>query len=189
MNIAIFGGSFDPPHAGHDEIVKTALNTLYIDKLIIIPTFCSPFKTEFSALPKQRFEWCKALWGENSENSKILVSDFEILRGLKNGQKTPTITSVRHFKELFNPQKIYLIIGADCLKSLYKWAEFSALNEIVEFVVASRENFQIPTCHKSLKNLQINVNISSSFVRENFDFSKIPAKIRDEVREVYAAKN
>lgn len=44
LNIAIFGGSFDPPHTGHDEIVKAALNALDIDKLIIIPTFCSPFK-------------------------------------------------------------------------------------------------------------------------------------------------
>ncbi len=200
MNIAIFGGSFDPPHAGHDEIVKAALNTLDIDKLIIIPTFCSPFKSEFSALPKQRLSWCKALWGENlensnlnflknSENSKILVSDFEILRGLKNGQKTPTITSVRHFKELLKPEKIYLIIGADCLENLHKWAEFSSLCELVEFVVATRENSQIPDCFKTLKNLEINVNISSSIIRKNLDFKQVLPKILDEVKEFYGRKN
>ena len=57
MKIALFGGSFDPPHFGHDAIVKKALQSLDIDKLIIIPTFISPFKSSFKADEKKRFEW------------------------------------------------------------------------------------------------------------------------------------
>ena len=33
MNIALFGGSFDPPHIGHKMIVKQALSQLDIDQL------------------------------------------------------------------------------------------------------------------------------------------------------------
>lgn len=55
MNIALFGGSFDPPHKGHEAIIKEALKKLDIDKLIIMPTFINPFKQNFSADEKQRF--------------------------------------------------------------------------------------------------------------------------------------
>lgn len=180
MNIAIFGGSFDPPHAGHDAIVKSALSKLDIDKLIIMPTFCSPFKSSFCVSPALRYKWCEVLWGANS---RICVSDFEINRG----EATPTITSVRHFQKLLNPSKIYLIIGADCVKDLPKWSEYERLKELVEFVVALREGFLIKD--KTLKKLEINVNISSSFVRDNLDFSAVLPKIRQEVREAYGKKN
>lgn len=185
LNIAIFGGSFDPPHKGHGEIVKNALKELDIDKLIIVPTFCSPFKEGFCATPALRFSWCEALW---AGNSKILISDFEINRG----EATASITSVRHFKELFNPKKIYLIIGADCLESLPKWSEYESLKKIVEFVVATRDDISINADfleQKALKILKINVKISSSKMRQELDFCLVDEKIKAQVKEFYARKN
>ena len=101
MNIAIFGGSFDPPHLGHDMIVKEALKSLNINKLIIIPTFLSPFKSEFGAPPLLRFQWCNELWSNLDE--KIIISDYEISQN----RPVATIESVRYFKREFNPKKIY----------------------------------------------------------------------------------
>ncbi len=37
--IALFGGSFDPPHIGHKAIVKSLCNLKDIDKVIVMPTF------------------------------------------------------------------------------------------------------------------------------------------------------
>lgn len=182
LNIAIFGGSFDPPHAGHEAVVATALSALDIDKLIILPTFCSPFKSSFCASPALRLKWCETLW---AGNSRILISDFEI----KRGEPTASITSVRHFKELLNPSKIYLVIGADCLESLPKWSEYESLKELVEFVVASRAGFGEQIGQKALKKLEINANISSSFIRDSLDFSAVSPKIADEAKEVYGRKN
>ena len=62
MKIALFGGSFDPPHNGHNSVVLEALEKLDIDKLIIMPTYINPFKQSFSADEKQRFLWVKKLW-------------------------------------------------------------------------------------------------------------------------------
>lgn len=182
LNIAIFGGSFDPPHAGHDEIVKAALSALDIDKLIIIPTFCSPFKDSFCASPALRLKWCELLW---AGNCRIYISDFEI----KRGEPTATITSVRHFKSTLNPSKIYLIIGADCVESLHLWQDFKELDKMVEFVVATRKDFLIKDDFKALKKLEINANISSSFIRQSLDFSAVSPKIADEAKEVYGRKN
>ena len=44
MKIAIFGGSFDPPHIGHEHITKQVLKQLDVDKVIVVPNFQNPFK-------------------------------------------------------------------------------------------------------------------------------------------------
>ena len=41
MKIGIYGGTFDPPHLGHMEAARTALEQMNLDRLIIIPD-CEP---------------------------------------------------------------------------------------------------------------------------------------------------
>ncbi|DAB35050.1 MAG TPA: nicotinate-nicotinamide nucleotide adenylyltransferase, partial [Sulfurospirillum sp. UBA12182] len=54
MKIAIFGGSFDPPHKGHESIVNEALKTLDIETLFVVPTYLNPFKDSFVADERTR---------------------------------------------------------------------------------------------------------------------------------------
>ena len=88
MKITLFGGSFDPPHAGHDAAVKAILSALKPDLLIIMPSFLNPFKKSFSAPPQLRLRWCRALW---SDAPDVEVSDYEISQN----RPVPTIQSVK----------------------------------------------------------------------------------------------
>lgn len=178
MNVAFFGGSFDPPHFGHDSIVKMTLQTLDIDKLIIMPTYISAFKNEFNAPPKLRFEWVKKVWGNLP---KVEISDFEI----NENRPVPTIESVKHLYELYNIDKFYLIIGADHLPTLEKWHHFDELCKLVIFIIAQRNHINIPN---KLKKFDINVNISSSQIKANLEDDKIPEIIKDEVIKFYQGK-
>lgn len=174
MNIAIFGGSFDPPHNGHDGIVKTALKSLNIDKLIIIPTFLNPFKEKFNAPPNLRLKWCKTLWNDQ----KIIVSDYEITQN----KVVRAYENVVYFRSKFNALKCYFIIGADQLENLHKWYKFRELNKLCEFIIATRENIDVPV---NLQKLPINAKISSTKIRNELDFSEIPAPIYVEVTKFY----
>lgn len=180
MNIAIFGGSFDPPHFGHDEVVKSALKNLNIDKLIIIPTFLNPFKSEFGAPPNLRLQWCKTLWGNLSP--KIIVSDYETSQN----RAVASIDSVSYFKNKFNASRIYLIIGADQLNSLHKWHRYDELKVLVSFVVACRDDIKID---KNLQKLDINVKISSSKIKSELNFKQVPSAILSSVQSFYKDKN
>ncbi len=175
MKIAFYGGSFDPPHIGHDEIVKTALKELDIDKLIIMPTFINPFKNEFSAQPNLRYKWALKLWGKIP---KVFISRFEIMKK----RPVPTIESIENIYKFYVVDKMYLIIGADHLISINKWHKFDKLCELVEFVVAPRNEILIPS---NLQKLNLNVNISSSQIRQNFEFDKIPDCVREDVIKFY----
>lgn len=175
MKLAFFGGSFDPIHIGHDTIVKIALEILDIDKLIIMPTYINPFKTEFCAPPALRVKWAEQIWGTLD---KVEISTFEI----DQNRPVPTIQSVRNLYKKYNIEKLYLIIGADHLQTLHLWDEFKELQKLVTFIIASRNNIQIP---KNLQNLNINVNISSSFIRENLNKNEIPDLIKNDVIKFY----
>ncbi len=94
MKIALFGGSFDPPHAGHDAAVKAILSALKPDLLVIMPSFLNPFKKSFSAPPQLRLRWCRALW---SGAPSVEVSDYEISQNVP----VPTIQSVKFLLEKY----------------------------------------------------------------------------------------
>lgn len=151
-SIAIFGGSFDPPHFGHQKVIDKALETLDIDKIILVPTFLNPFKSSSYLDPNKRLELCKSFF------KNVEVSSYEV----DQKRSVTTYESVLHFKSL-GYENIYLIIGADNLKSLHTWASYDKLKELVNFVVATRDN--IPIDSKYIK-LEVDAKISSTQERE-----------------------
>lgn len=173
MRIAIFGGSFDPIHVAHVAVVEESLKKLNIDLLIVVPTYLNPFKSSFYLNPETRFKLLKKVF---KEFEKVRVCDYEI-----NQQKTSySIDTVNYLKNLYNPSKIYLIIGEDNLKNLDKWHEIDKLKELVEFVIASRKGFESKKA-KEFKNLDVDIDISSSSLRDKINFDYIPKEIKDDI--------
>ena len=157
--IAVFGGSFDPPHIGHLQIIQKALERLDIERLFILPTFLNPFKTHSLFSPQKRLEWLEKIKTQEKSSKKITILDFEI----KQNKATPTIKSINYIKQTYNPTHIYLLIGADNLAKLPLWDSYALLKNMVEFVIIARENFIIPENFKILECEKI--FISSSEIR------------------------
>ncbi len=157
LKVALFGGSFDPPHFGHKAIVNSALRELSIDRLIIIPTFLNPFKSKSHLLPEERFTLVKKYF--NSFKS-IEISDYEI----KQKVTTPTATTLRYFQNLYSVK--YIIIGADNLQTIDRWHDFKWLNSQISWVVATRAGYKLDISKlKDFKILQVEANISSTEIR------------------------
>lgn len=180
MKIAIFGGSFDPPHIGHESIVSEAIKQLDIDRLIVVPTFLNPFKKNSFLDAKTRFFLLEKLF--NHQNN-IAISDFEILKG----RAVFSIETVKHLQQLYKPSKIYLIIGADNLEKLHLWRSFEELNSMVEFVIANRSGF-LNDNYANIKTLNVNINISSTNLRDNRDLNYIPKIIKKDVEAIWQNK-
>jgi len=175
MKVAIFGGSFDPLHVGHQEIIEDALKSLNVDKLFIIPTFLNPFKDEFFAPAYLRISWLKKVFDKNRQ---IEIINYEV----NQNKPVPTIETVKFLQKNYTIEKIYLIIGADNFANLSKWHEYEELSKLVEFVVAARDEIILP---EGLKKLAINVRISSSKLRSNMNSSFIPKPVAKEINEYY----
>lgn len=174
--VAIFGGSFDPPHLGHQEIVDKALKELSLEKLLIVPAYLNPFKSSSVATATQRLKWCHALF---DTIPKVFVENYEI----EEKKSTPTAQTVEHFNKIYNVK--YLIIGADNLASLHKWHNFSWLNEHIIWVIITREEYTLEVSKlRSYKILTLDMPISSSKIRNTKELSYVDNKIKKTVQNV-----
>ena len=72
--IGIYGGTFNPPHAGHIQAAKQAVTALKLDKLVIVPTSIAPHKAipEHSPTPRQRLEMLR-IAAENARAERVNV--------------------------------------------------------------------------------------------------------------------
>ncbi|WP_331774492.1 nicotinate (nicotinamide) nucleotide adenylyltransferase [Sulfurospirillum sp. 1612] len=175
MKIAIFGGSFDPPHIGHEMIVHEALRHLDIDTLFVIPTYLNPLKCDFVAPATKRITWLTQLF---ETQQKVKICDYEV----KQQRRVYTIETIEYLLKTYEISKIYLIIGADNYKIFDQWRDHDKIQSHCELVVASRDDTIYP---KDLKKLNINAKISSSKLRAHMDGAFIPKMIRNEVIEYY----
>lgn len=171
--IALFGGSFDPPHIGHEAIVKALLNFKDIDKVVIMPTYLNPFKSSSHAPSELRLKWLHDIF---DSHRRIEINSYEV--DLK--EKTPTIRSVKYLLPKY--KKIYLVIGADNLATLSKWTDYNELKQLVTFIVCTRDNIEIPD---NMLKIQIDKPVSSTDLRKHMKISKLVGKCAQEIKNYY----
>ncbi|WP_104749528.1 nicotinate (nicotinamide) nucleotide adenylyltransferase [Helicobacter cynogastricus] len=172
LKIALYGGSFDPPHIAHLEVVAQILEHLDIDRLFVLVAYQNPFKGAPCFSPKQRLAWMRGLL---SGFSKVEVSDFEICAQ----RPVPSVESVLHFHHSLRPSKLYFVIGADNLAHLSQWEGYATMQELAEFVVVQREGYPLEPRLDSLyiPLPRIQERISSTQIKALLAQHKIPSHL------------
>ena len=116
--IGIYGGTFNPPHTGHLQAAKQAVEVLDLDMLLMIPDRIAPHKDipAGSPTPEQRLEMLHiALAGEE----KILPSDIELRReGV-----SYTYLTLEALREQYPEEELILLMGTDMFLTLDAWKE------------------------------------------------------------------
>lgn len=134
MNVAIFGGSFNPVHKEHINIAVSAINSLSLDKLIIMPSYFTPQKDgRLSASGDDRLEMCRKAF---SGIACAEVSDYE----LKRGGISYSYLTCREFAKKYPDDKRYFIVGADMLANFDKWKYPKEILKNVNLAACAREN-------------------------------------------------
>ena len=129
--LAIYGGTFSPPHLGHRKAAETLLAALNPDRLLVIPTFLPPHKsisTEHS--PAHRFRMTELCFADlpNTE-----VSDLEIRRTGKS-YTFDTLTELSR-----EDREIFFLCGTDMLLSFENWHRFRDIFDLCTLVLQRRE--------------------------------------------------
>ena len=132
MRIGIYGGSFDPVHNGHINAARNFMEELSLDKIIIVPAYCSPFKKGLAVTPSQhRLNMCNIAFG-NTEGFE--VSDVEILRE-DDGYMSDTVAQIR---EQYPDAELFLLLGSDQLLIFQKWHAWSKITDEATVAAAAR---------------------------------------------------
>ena len=132
--LALYGGSFNPPHLGHCAAVETVLQELQPDLLLIMPDSEPSHKVmeDGSPTPEERLELCRLAFGEN-EN--VRISELEIQRS----GKSYTYDTVRELQGMFPGVSLTLVVGTDMFLSFEEWYHFEYLLQHCRIAVLSRE--------------------------------------------------
>ena len=166
MNLYLFGGSFDPPHLGHREIIKYFIGDS--DLFVISPSYHSPFKDSF---PQASFEdrtKMLELMIDKKYKKKILITDYE-----SKNKSFFSIEIIKYLQRKFNKFRINMIIGADQYNKIELWKEYEYILDNVDLHVISRPGNTINKQPNGCNYIDsFSMDISSAYIRDNINTSK-----------------
>lgn len=131
MKIALFGGSFDPPHLGHMLAAIYVLGTADLDRLWFIPCYQHAFGKPLAPYEHRLAMCLRAL--------EILPPTVEVssvegeLKGISR-----TVDTVRHLQEKHPEHSFSLVVGSDLLSEQGQWKDGKALREMLPMIVVGR---------------------------------------------------
>lgn len=138
MNLALFGGTFDPIHVGHLRAARAAARQFHLDRVLFIPSGNPPHKVRDSltAFAHRHAMVALACAGE----PRFVPSLLEAPRA--DGKPHYSVATVRRARKLFGPKaRLFFLIGADAFLDLPHWKEFRRLLDSLDFIVVSRPGF------------------------------------------------
>ena len=133
MRIAIFGGSFDPVHNEHIRVAEKAIQSLALDKLIVMPAQIPPHKSgEHITDGQLRLQACRLAF---APIKGVEVSDYE----LEKGGTSYTFETCRYYKKMYPTAQLFWLVGTDMLYNFPTWKNPEDILQNVTLAVCARE--------------------------------------------------
>ena len=162
--IAVFGGTFDPPHIGHLIVASDVCDLLGLERILFVPAAHPPHKPEeVNTARELRMRMVELA---AAGDGRFDASDIEMVRG----GPSFTIDTVRELKD-DGYEKVYVITGADGLAEIRTWKEHRALLEEAQIVAISRPGFNFGSVEfpglGTIRYLEVTpIGVSSTIIRE-----------------------
>jgi nicotinate-nucleotide adenylyltransferase len=132
-HIALFGGSFNPPHLGHSGLANYLVTQPGIDTVWILPCYQHAFGKPLAPF-EQRLALCQLAF----RHPKIAVQDLE--REVNGGGYT--VETLRFIHRKFPDDHFSLAVGADILREQAKWKDFQEIPKLANILYLPRRGFE-----------------------------------------------
>lgn len=130
MRIGLFGGSFNPIHAGHVLVMEETLRRLELDALWVLVTPGNPLKSHEDLQPlSERVEAARAAIA----NPRIRVTGFEAQKNFRYTWQT-----TRFLAQTMPDRHFVWIMGADSLAGFHRWERWQDIAATLPIAVYAR---------------------------------------------------
>lgn len=193
MNLGIFGGTFDPPHIGHQILAAEAMEQLNLDQVLWVLTHFPPHKKEQKITPLA--ERIRMVELTIQDNSNFILSRVDIDRS----QPHYALDTVLLLREKYPQDFLFYLMGMDSLNDLPAWYLPSKFVSACDGIVVMNRHGQrkmkasvldeIQGLENKLKFLETPlIEISSSEIRDRIKCGKefryfLPEKIYRYIQE------
>jgi len=161
--VGIFGGTFDPIHMGHLITAQSVKELRNLEKIIFIPAFISPHKSDAkTSSPSDRLNMIKlAVEGIPFFD----YSDIEV----KKGGVSYSIDTLRELKKQYT--ELEFIIGYDNIFTFHTWKEPDEILKMAKIIVLKRRSshppeFEDKYYHQAIFVETRGIEISATDIRE-----------------------
>lgn len=186
--IGIFGGSFDPPHVGHETVAPELVEQLRLDRLLVVPSGDPPHRSV--VLPAAtRFELTRRLF---EGIPRVEVSPLETHRP----GPSFTVDTLEELSRRFPADRLILTMGADQFAALDGWKAPERLRELATIAVMPRGGRDPvpPPAATPIDYVVVDVtriDVSASRIRRRLDEGRsvhhlVPESIRRHVERAWA---
>ncbi|HEY5375482.1 MAG TPA: nicotinate-nicotinamide nucleotide adenylyltransferase [Polyangiaceae bacterium] len=151
--VAVYGGSFDPPHISHVLAAVYALKVGGFEQVLVVPVFEHAFGKHLTPF-EHRLRMC--------ELSFAGITGVEV-SSVERELQAPSLTlpTLEHLASAHPDWAMRLLIGTDVLSETSKWHAFERISELAPPYVVARPGFEHPNAHAALLP-----DVSSTRVRE-----------------------
>lgn len=137
MQVAVYGGSFNPPHVGHAMVASWLLWTERVDEVWLLPSFAHPFGKQVAPF-EDRLAMCEALAGLLGPRVRVCA--------IERRMPTPsfTIDTLRRLAQEHPDATLRLVLGADNAPDLPKWKDWEAIESGFAPILVGRQGWPTP---------------------------------------------
>lgn len=184
MRLGIFGGSFDPPHAGHLRAAEAFVGEMKLDRLLVIPAGIPPHKRmEKLCSDADRLEMARLCF---LSVPGAEVSDMEI----KREGKSYTVDTLTELRRLYPHDGLFLYCGSDMLLSFTSWKDYEKILSLCTLCAMKRDGAQgfgeridaLSAVRLPVRTLRAPyITESSTQIREQLARGETPSGLTEEV--------
>src|SRR5687768_2425065 len=136
MRVAVYGGSFDPPHAAHVLLATYLLAIGGFQRVLVVPVYEHAFGKRLTAF-EHRIAMCRACF---AALVGVEVLDVEA----KLPKPNYTLRLIERLRELYPADQLSLVVGSDVLAETQKWHAFERVAELAPPFIVPRKGHERP---------------------------------------------
>lgn len=134
-DVGLMGGMFDPVHNGHLEIARTALSSLELSDLFLLPCGNPVHRKGKFANNEHRIAMLELATGEDA---CLQVDPRECL------SEAPSYTynTLEQYTNDMPGKRLFYILGQDAFNDFHTWYKWEGILELAHIVIAARPGYQ-----------------------------------------------
>jgi nicotinate-nucleotide adenylyltransferase len=176
--IALLGGSFNPPHVGHLMAAWYVLATEPVSEVWLLPSYRHPFGKELASFA-DRVEMCR-LAAATVRGLHVCSAEAELSEDPLCGF---TVRTLEHLRQKHPADRFALVIGTDILPETGKWHRWDRVQELARVVVVGRQGHEAGAGDRPLLPAVSSTGVRERLLRGEEVSHLVPRRVLAFVRE------
>jgi nicotinate-nucleotide adenylyltransferase len=163
MRIAVYGGSFNPPHVVHGQVTSWLLASDLVDEVWLLPVFRHAFEgTQGKQLAafSTRVRWCQALARDVGPRVRVCEEESSL------PVPSFTIDTLSHLMRVHPGHEFRLVVGSDVLDQIDSWRDWGGIQAKFAPIVVGRQG------HPAPDGVPVFPDVSSTEIRQRLGAGK-----------------